>query len=456
MPIKKSAAANKTIYTVSELNRRIKQRLESDFPMIWITGEISNLRRPPSGHLYFTLKDSKSHLSAVMFKGQARRLTARPDDGLAILGMGRVSVYEPRGIYQLIIEYMEPKGLGDLQLAFEQLKKRLSAEGLFDPAGKQPLPLLPRKVHILTSPSGAVIFDTVSVIQRRFTNIPIVLIPTAVQGASAVKEVLQAIRYLNELPDAEVAILARGGGSLEDLQAFNDESVARAIYQSHVPIVSAIGHETDYTIADFVADLRAPTPSAAAELVVPEKYALKDRVADLERQIGVFALANTADKRNHLNNCRARLLDPRQRINDGRLAVDELSQRLSISLQRTLGDNRVLLKTVSARLNPSRVRAKIIFAKQKHKQLNLKILYTINILIYDYRRKAQVLSSRLAALNPMAVLERGYSITRKLPQRAIITDSRRIHIGDAVEITLASGTLIGRIEGKDKDGTQEL
>ena len=449
---KNRASAPKNVYTVSELNRRIKKRLETDFPLVWIAGEISNLKRPPSGHLYFTLKDSQSQLSAVMFKNQARRLTAQPEDGLAVLAMGRVSVYEPRGIYQLIIEYVEPKGLGDLQLAFEQLKRKLSAEGLFDPTGKKTLPSLPHKVHVITSPGGAVFHDTISIIQRRFSNIPIVLIPTAVQGAGAVEAIIQAIAWLNERPDAEIAILARGGGSLEDLQAFNTEKVARAIYQSRVPIISAIGHETDYTIADFVADLRAPTPSAAAELVVPEKKALKERIAALERQLGVAAAADFANRRQRLETFRQRLLDPRQRIYDGRLVIDDLTRRMRIGLDRTLRDSRIRLTAISARLKPYRIQENISDSKQKHKQLILNMLKSLLLLIENKRWQNEVLVSRLRALNPMAVLDRGYSITRKLPQRSIIMDTRQVDINDQVEITLASGTLTGRIEGKDSDG----
>ncbi len=391
-----------------------------------------------------------------MFKGQARRLAAAPEDGLAVLGMGRVSVYEPRGMYQIIIEYMEPKGLGDLQLAFEQLKQKLAAEGLFDKVHKKPLPSLPRKIHVITSPTGAVIFDTISIIQRRFVNMPIVLIPTAVQGANAAGEIVQAIAKLNAQPDAEIAILARGGGSLEDLQAFNDERVARAVQQSGVPIISAVGHETDYTIADFVADLRAPTPSAAAELIVPEKKSLTDRIASLQRQLAAAALASLADKRQLVSDCRERLLDPRRRIYDGRLLLDDLTHRMLIGLQRTLRDDRRKWSALSSRLKQNPMRDKIILAKQSHKQLANNLLYLFGNYLEYHKWRYQVMASRLAALNPMAVLERGYSITRKLPQRSIIKSTRQIRINDPVEITLASGTLLGRIEGKDDDGFQKL
>ncbi len=451
-----SSVAPKTVFTVSELNRRIKQLLEKELPFVWITGEISNLRTPSSGHLYFTLKDNQAQLNAVMFRGQARRLAATPQDGLAVLGMGRVSVYEPRGTYQVIIEYLEPQGLGDLQLAFEQLKRKMAAEGLFDADHKKPLPFLPRKVHVITSPTGAVIFDTISIIQRRFANLSIVLIPTHVQGANAATEIVQAIDLLNRQPDAEVAILARGGGSLEDLQAFNDEMVARAIHRSRVPIIAAIGHETDYTIADFVADYRAPTPSGAAEIVVPERRLLLESVRVLERQLNVAVRTQLTAKRKALDDYRQRLVDPRRRIYDGRLHLDELSNRMAISFRRTLRNDRRALATLLIRLmqNPLRARFKIL--KQKLKQSINNNIVSMNNHMINIRWKHQVAASRLTALDPMAVLERGYSITRKMPQRTIIKKARQVRIDDQVEITLASGSLRGRIEGKMDDGPQKL
>lgn len=441
-----------SVFTVTELNRRIKQILEKSFAYIWFVGEISSLRQPPSGHLYFALKDDRSQLAAVMFKGQARRLTVRLEDGLSILGMGRVSVYEPRGDYQVIVEYIEPKGLGDLQLAFEQLKQKLADEGLFDPGRKKSPPPLPRKVHVITSPSGAVIFDIVSVIQRRFANIPIVLIPTAVQGLRSADEIVMAIEILNRLPDAEIAILARGGGSLEDLQAFNDERVARAIYTSQVPIISAIGHETDYTIADFVADLRAPTPSAAAELVVPDRGVLVDKIETTRHHLTLAMHAAMVFKRNQLNELAGRLADPRRRITDGRLRLDDLTQRIAISIQRTLRDYRQGLALRLARLEKSPLRDQIKLVKQKDKELENKLLNIIVNLINLKKWELHDMTSRLNALSPRAVLERGYSITRVLPQRTVIKSAHQVGLNDSVEITLAAGILQCRIEGKKDDG----
>ena len=274
------AGSPRHTYTVSELNANIKQLIEENFPFVLIFGEISNFRIPVSGHFYFTLKDHASQINSVMFRGQQRNLKFEPEDGLNVTGMGRISVYEPRGTYQIILEYLEPAGSGALQIAFEQLKKRLAGEGLFDEAKKKSLPFLPNKIGVISSPSGSVIHDILHIINRRFPNVSIQIVPVKVQGVDAVDQIVAAVELINVAKDVDVAILARGGGSLEDLQAFNAEPVARAIFASEIPIVSAIGHETDYTISDFVADLRAPTPSAAAELVVPAKSELEKRCKD--------------------------------------------------------------------------------------------------------------------------------------------------------------------------------
>lgn len=259
------------IYQVSELTREIRNVLEERFPEVWVEGEISNFRPAGSGHFYFSLKDDQSQIRVVMFRGAQSGLRFRPENGLAVLCYGRLTVYEPRGEYQVIIEHMEPKGIGARELAFEQLKKKLEGEGLFDPSRKRPIPYLPRRVGIVTSPTGAVIRDMIHVLTRRFPNIRVLLNPVVVQGEGAAGEIAQAITEMNERDDVDVLIVGRGGGSIEDLWAFNEEVVARAIGVSRIPVISAVGHETDFTIADFVADLRAPTPSAAAELAVPVK-----------------------------------------------------------------------------------------------------------------------------------------------------------------------------------------
>ena len=272
--------AERQIYTVSQLNDEIKNLLETQFSDIWVEGEISNFRIPGSGHFYFTLKDSSSQLRGVCFKSQNRLLKFRPEDGLAVLSRGRLTVYEPRGEYQLVVDYMEPRGLGSLQLAFEQLKAKLQKEGLFDPTHKKPLPLLPQKIAVVTSPTGAVIRDILRVLRRRNRGLHVLIYPVRVQGEGAGQEIASGVRYLDTLPDVDVIITARGGGSIEDLWAFNDEIVVRAIFNSRIPVISAVGHETDFTIADFVADMRAPTPSAAAEIVSAVRSDLQERTAN--------------------------------------------------------------------------------------------------------------------------------------------------------------------------------
>ncbi|HET7102298.1 MAG TPA: exodeoxyribonuclease VII large subunit, partial [Terriglobia bacterium] len=256
------------LYTVAELSFSVKDLLETSFPDVWVTGEVSNFRAAASGHYYFTLKDTSAQLRAVCFRNQARYLKFKPQDGISVIARGRLSVYEARGEYQLYIEYLEPAGMGALQFAFEQLKKQLASEGLFDAARKKPLPALPRAIGVVTSASGAAVRDILRVIKRRFPNMNVFLYPATVQGSSAAGEIVEGIEYFNQHPIVDVMIVGRGGGSLEDLWPFNEEIVARAIAASSIPVISAIGHETDFTIADFVADLRAPTPSAAAELAV--------------------------------------------------------------------------------------------------------------------------------------------------------------------------------------------
>src|SRR3990170_6260873 len=272
------------ILTVTQLTIRVKDLLEGTFPDVWVVGEISNLSAPRSGHIYFTLKDEQSQIRAVLFRSSQRFLKFTLQHGLQVICRGRVGVYEPRGEYQLVLEYIEPKGVGALQQAFEELKARLAKEGLFDLDRKKPLPLLPRRIGIITSPTGAAIRDMLRVIRRRHPKMEILIYPVVVQGAAAAPEIVEAIRYFNQEKNADVLIVGRGGGSLEDLWAFNEESVARAVYGSAIPVISAVGHETDYTISDFVADLRAPTPSAAAEMVVKNKEDIQRHIVTLYKR----------------------------------------------------------------------------------------------------------------------------------------------------------------------------
>ncbi|MGH9357165.1 MAG: exodeoxyribonuclease VII large subunit, partial [Terriglobia bacterium] len=276
---------SRKVYTVSALTQELRAVLEPRFLDVWVTGEVSNFRAASSGHLYFTLKDQTAQLRIVCFRNQARYLKFKPQDGVSLIARGNLCIYDARGEYQLMAEYLEPAGLGALQLAFEQLKQKLAAEGLFDPARKKPLPVLPRTVGVVTSPSGAAIRDILRVLRRRYRNMSVLLYPARVQGEGAAREIVEGVRYFNQHGGADVLIVARGGGSLEDLWPFNEESVARAIAASGLPVISAVGHETDFTIADFVADLRAPTPSAAAEIAVHRKQDFESDLRNRERRI---------------------------------------------------------------------------------------------------------------------------------------------------------------------------
>ena len=444
------------IFTVSELNAEIKTLLEAQYPFIWVSGETSNLRRPSSGHMYFTLKDEVCQISAVIFKGQNRNLKFEIEDGLRVTGMGRISVYEPRGTYQIIFEYLEPKGIGALQVAFEQLKARLASQGLFDAAHKKPLPFLPKYISLITSPSGAVVHDIINIVNRRFPNLTIEIIPVKVQGTAAAQEIAAAIDLVNSLGKADVAVLARGGGSLEDLQGFNSEVVARSIFNSVVPIVSAVGHETDFTIADFVADLRAPTPSAAAEIIVPLKK-------ELHKRIQKYTLGLEAGFKRHLMQCRsflreisARMLDPKRKIYDLRLKIDDCTGRLNRMIFNNLIQNRERYGWRLERLFLNNPLSYINILREKLTKTNNKLL---NLLLFYYnnrRHSCKELTSKLGALNPSAILDRGYSITRTIPDAAVVRDARRVNIEQTLEVLLAKGSLRCRVKRKFEDAKKNV
>ena len=396
----------RTIYTVSGLTAELKTVLEEQFPIIWVEGEISNFARPASGHFYFTLKDDSAQIAGVMFKGQNRSLRFRPEDGMEVTGLGRIGVYAPRGSYQVIFEYLEPKGVGALQVAFEQLKRKLSAEGLFDADRKRPIPRLPRRVGVITSRTGAAVHDVLTVIGRRFANIPVIIYPVRVQGDGADAEIVRALALANERRDADVLIVCRGGGSLEDLSPFNSEAVARAIFASTVPVISAVGHETDVTIADFVADLRAPTPSAAAELAVPRKADLSREVARLTLALSTGCQRTIERHRRRLAEVSRRLVHPRKRVEEMRLRLDDVAARLN--------------RGMTARLVRERERLK-------------------------WR------NDRLQSLSPTAILKRGYSIAREVPGRRVIRDAGTVEPEATVELLLWKGSLTCRVESVTDD-----
>ena len=439
------------VYEITELNQKIKKLLEGSFPFLWISGEISNLRVPSSGHCYFTLKDPHSQISAVMFRTQIRSLKFKPEDGLSIIGLGRISVYEPRGSYQIIFEYLEPKGIGGLQIAFAKLKQKLSDEGLFEAHHKVTVPALPRKISIVTSPTGAAIRDFIKVAQRRFPNMPLEVVPVSVQGIRSPGEIVQAIGMLNFIGQTDVIILARGGGSIEDLAAFNDEQVARAIFASVIPVVSAIGHETDFTIADFVADLRAPTPSAAAEIVVPSKTELEHQLDSVNQKLYKTINITLQSLKNKFESLSSRIVHPQRRVQDMRIRLDDYSMRLASSVATTMTRKREILAyshQMLIHLSPAKTAAAMKDRVWEHYR---GLVGCMTQLIRDGRIKTARNVSMLDALNPMAILQRGYSVTRTRPDQTIVRNARTVKIDQSLEILLGRGKLTVTVDKREME-----
>jgi exodeoxyribonuclease VII large subunit len=391
-----------------------------------------------------------------MFRGQQRQLKFQPEDGMRLTGMGRLSVYEPRGTYQIILEYLEPSGIGALQVAYEKLKKKLANEGLFDENHKRAIPFLPHKIALITSPSGAAIHDMLNIIDRRFPNVNIQVFGVKVQGEDAETEIVAALEHLNEQTDIDVSILSRGGGSLEDLQAFNSESVARAVYASEIPIISGIGHETDYTIADFVADLRAPTPSAAAELAVPVKNELLQRLNSLSVDLRYRMTHLVRRFRINLTDMAQRLVDPRKQIEDRRLRIDDMAARLIRHVQMRLERQKERCVWWKDRLlNNSPVhqsRSLNVIVEQNSYKLLKSIINIINKKAADLRETRV----QLQTLSPIAILKRGYSITRTIPDLNPVLDPGTVSIGQDLEVMVAKGTLICRVKGKSENGPENI
>jgi len=440
----------KDILTVSQLNDDIKTFLEEAFGSLWVEGEISNLRRPQSGHIYFTLKDDKSQIRAVYFRpyGYSANRSARFDleDGMKILCRARLSAYPPRGEYQLLVESVEPQGVGALQKAFEQLKARLAAAGLFDELHKKRLPFLPRRIGIVTSPSGAVIRDILNITRRRFPSVDILVAPTRVQGNEAASEIISALRRLQNYGNIDMIIIARGGGSLEDLAPFNDEALAREIFSCAIPVVSAVGHETDFTICDFVADLRAPTPSAAAELAVPLRSDLQDRLQTLGQRLLAAQRRSIGDRNARLSSLTARFKDPRRFLADFSIHLDDLRERIQrVVVQRAeilKGRLRHLESGLVYQSPEKQVREKRLFLGNLEKDL----LGAWNCALRRNRDQLARNADLLSSLNPLAVLQRGYSITRRSADGEIVREALRLIPGEGVHIQLAYGNVQATVE----------
>jgi len=441
--------SQRKVYSVSDLSLELKNLLEKQFPDVWVTGEVSNFRAATSGHFYFTLKDASAQIRAVCFRNQARYLKFKPQDGISVIARGHLSVYEARGEYQLYVEYLEPAGVGALQLAFEQLKAKLAAEGLFDPARKKPLPVLPSAVGVVTSPTGAVIRDILRVLKRRFPNMNVALYPVKVQGEGAAEEIVAGIEYFNRHPIVDVLIVARGGGSLEDLWAFNEEIVARAIAASKIPVISAVGHETDFTIADFVADLRAPTPSAAAELVVHRKQDFIDELHERARHMGQILRLKLSEARERLTALRLHHVfqTMRMRLGERGQRVDDCIVELNRLMREKLSEGRQALLRASAgivRYDFRRlVGLKRAALEERDRKLETKFQ---QFLLARQNRLAQV-EALLKERSPLTVLNRGYSITRDA-QGHIVRDAAQVSIGDDLSIRLARGELGARVRDK--------
>lgn len=438
------------ILTVSKLNERIKSLLEEGFAVVWVEGEVSNLRRPASGHIYFTLKDAKSQIRAVIFRNPFARSWGRTsgfevEEGMSVVCRARLSVYPPRGEYQLVIDAVEPRGLGALQKAFEQLKVRLEAEGLFAAVRKKPLPFLPARIGVVTSPTGAVIRDILTVTRRRFPSVDILIAPVRVQGTEAPAEIIRALGDLQIVQGVDVIILARGGGSLEDLAPFNDEGVARAIARSRIPVISAVGHETDFTIADFTADLRAATPSAAAELAVPLRAELMESIETLRLRLIRYRRRETERLRERLAGLSGRLRDPKRRLADIRIALDDNVERMRISLGHLRAVRRQEWLNLTARLEHLNPRLRIIAGRTLLGALG-KALSAVREKQAE-QRKSRVGSAiaLLDSLSPLAVLRRGYTITRRLPDGLILRRTEDVVAGQEVAILLAAGSLYAKI-----------
>jgi exodeoxyribonuclease VII large subunit len=435
-------APARRVYPVSELNAAIRGTLEREFPDVWVSGEISGVKLATSGHYYFTLKEREAQLRAVAFRSAHRYWKFKPQDGLAVLARGRIDVFEARGEYQLIVEVLEPQGHGALQLAFEQLKKALAAEGLFEPGRKRALPRYPRRIGIVTSPRGAVISDMVQILARRFPGLHIRLFPALVQGEGSVDEICRGLDYFSRGGWAELVILARGGGSLEDLWSFNEEAVARAIARCAVPVVSAVGHETDVTIADFVADLRAPTPSAAAEMIVCTRQELLDRIAGCRQKLQHavryrFAMLARRLQQQGIERPLGLL---HRAIGRQAQRVDELEFRLRDRLRTRIERYARAQRSLATRLRHFDLRPRLAADRRRLDRAHAAAAQSIRWQLARRRGKVEQLAAKLSQLSPLRILERGYAIVTN-ESGAIVKESAAAPEGSEIHVRLARGGL---------------
>lgn len=443
---------DRRVLSVSELNSAIRGLLEGRFPFVSVAGEISNLHRPYSGHSYFTLKDSAAQIKAVLFKTQQRYLERPPKDGDHVVCRGRISVYEPRGDYQLIVDTLDFQGIGALQQAFAQLKGRLAAEGLFDEHLKRPLPSYPQQIALITSPQGAAVHDFIRIATRRWPGLCISVVPVAVQGNQAAGEMIKALQALNRQGRAELIVLCRGGGSIEDLWCFNDEQLARAIRASAIPVVSAVGHEIDFTIADFAADLRAPTPSGAAELCTPDAPALRQRLDQCQLRLWRIIDHRLAQSRQQLRLARQRLFALPHRLTRLTLHQDHLATRLGSAMHALLHRQDERLQAVTLRLNRHNPRHRLDLMEQRLGNASHRLRQAVEQQLGEKQLRFARTAALLHALSPLATLGRGYAIVRSVELRPrLLTSASQVQPGDRIEALLQQGTIVGVVEKTEEN-----
>lgn len=437
------------VWTVRDLIAAARTQLEREYTDVWLEGEISNFRAHPSGHLYFTLKDEASQIRVVMFRTQARLLRFRPEDGMQVIARGRVTIYEARGELQISAEYMEPKGAGALQVAFEQLKAKLQAEGLFEQDRKKSIPTLPRRIGIVTSPQAAALRDILNILGRRHRSANVLIFPAQVQGDAAPLEVSASIRYFNKARNVDVIIVARGGGSVEDLAAFNHEGLARTVAASAIPVISAVGHETDFTILDFVADLRAPTPSAAAELVIRSRQEIEEQSEGLRQRleramryrllVGRQALTQLAQ-----HGAFARMMDSLGRRQQ---RVDDLLYRMEKAERKIIDQQRRRWELAAAAVRHYDARRRLAAMREQLESRTSAMAGVFRTLLLQRRSRLERLTGELQALSPLAILERGYALVFD-SSGTLIKDAAQVNAGDEISTKVAKGRIDARVTGK--------
>lgn len=445
--------SEKTILTVSRLTALLRGVLEENFEQLWVQGEVSNLSYPSSGHCYFTLKDAGAQLRCVMFKGAVKNLKFRLTDGMALIARGRISVYDQRGEYQLICEYLEPAGIGALQTAFVQLKEKLALEGLFAEEHKVNMPRFPRKIGVITSPTGAAIHDILNVLKRRFASLQVLLYPVRVQGEGSALEIARAIDEMNRMAEVDIVIVGRGGGSLEDLWAFNEEAVARAVYRSKIPVISAVGHETDWTICDFVADLRAPTPSAAAELVIASSDELRGQIDALTHRLKRSVENVLAAHDGRLEGLRRALHDPSTMLGHLSQRLDDLTGRLELGLSVAVSRRRDRFERLQETLRHNDPKGRIDTLRQRIALLSERSERLLAQRLEAIRQGFGDNAARLEVLSPLKTLARGYAIATRDSNGTVLTDASLLTTGEQLLLRLHRGQAFCRVESIEAGNT---